>query len=141
MSGEVTESCSAQRVSSPEPQSPRERDGGVERVELVDTCAEEIGERAGLALRPEGVVFVLHAGARAEDEMAAVADVGFEIFCGLGCEDVERGRDDELVVVEWNGVRDDVDGVHGVMQRRVEAHEGLDGIEGLVVALPVDGPA
>ena len=73
--------------------------------------------------------------------MAAVADVGFEVLCGFGCDEVERGRDDELVVIERNVVGDDVDGAHGVMQRRVEAHEGLDGIEGLVVALPVDGPA
>jgi len=52
-------------------------DGGVEGVPLFDAGAEERCERAGLALRVEGVVFILHGGALAQNQVAARADVGF----------------------------------------------------------------
>ena len=68
--------------------------GVVDGVELLDAAAEEVGEGAGASVGLEAVVSVLHAGALAEDEVAAVLDVGDEVFGGFVGEDGEAGGDD-----------------------------------------------
>ena len=65
--------------------------GIVDGVELLDAAAEEVGERAGAPVGLETVVSVLHACALAEDEVAAVLDVGDEVFGGFVGEDGEAG--------------------------------------------------
>ena len=120
---------------------PGDGDGGVDGVELLDAAAEEFGERARAALGLEAVVGVLHGGALAEDEMAAIADVVHEIAGGVVGEDGEAGGDDELVGAERGGGLNDVDGLADLAEGAVVADDLLDGVEVVVVTLPVDGPA
>ncbi len=115
-------------------------DGGIQCVILFDAAAEEGGEWAGLAFGGEAVVGVFHGGALGEDEVAAVVDVVDEVLGLLVGEEIERGRDDELVLRERDGGVDDVDGVGLGAEGSVVSDHVLDGVEGLVVALPVDGP-
>ena len=63
-------------------------------VILIDVGAERGGEGAGLALGLEGVELVFHAGARAEEEVAAVIDPVEEFLRGGVGDDVETGGDD-----------------------------------------------
>src|SRR3546814_2815649 len=52
----------------------------VERVILRHARTEQRRERPRLALGPQRVGIVLHARTRAEHEMAAAADIGFEML-------------------------------------------------------------
>src|SRR3546814_11131010 len=67
----------------------------VERVILRHARTEQRRERPRLALGPQRVGIVLHARTRAEHEMAAAADIGFEMLRLRLGHDVEIGRDHE----------------------------------------------
>ena len=77
-------------------------DGGVERVELFDAAAEEVGEWAGLALGLEARCLrpsCRSAGPRTR--WPPLLDVGDEVLGGFGSvRTLRRGGDDEFVVVE-----------------------------------------
>ncbi len=52
----------------------------IESVVLLDLGSQSARQRAGLALRVQGVELVLHAGARAENEMAASFNPGEQLL-------------------------------------------------------------
>ena len=119
----------------------------IERVVLLDAAAERVDERAGLALRIERVELVLHAGARAEQQMASLLHIGQELRGERIVDDIERWRDQQFVTVQAAacvGI-DDVDGLTGglsdALQRRVEAQQHLLLVVVPRVRLEVDGPA
>src|SRR3546814_17576373 len=92
----------------------------VERVILRHARTEQRRERPRLALGPQRVGIVLHARTRAEHEMAAAADIGFEMLRLRLGHDVEIGRDHERISREISLGREPMDALRLNPPRPIE---------------------
>jgi len=81
----------------------------LERVILLYTPAERRCERAGLPLRVERVVRILHAGARSEHEMAALLRISEQMRGKILRNDIQAWRENQFVIVQRGICANDVD--------------------------------
>src|SRR3546814_7398091 len=84
-----------------------------------DVCSSDLRERPRLALGPQRVGIVLHARTRAEHEMAAAADIGFEMLRLRLGHDVEIGRDHERISREISLGREHMDALRQIGRAHV----------------------